>query len=1148
MFARHTKIKIIPPVFIGLAIAFLGLFGVVQTIQAAPLYGDASLFVTRWQTNVAGATEPKKVTLRFKDDPIDTYQVSWNCNDIYEPFNTKLAEHTYAEAGAYDVCLKSTTPLHFYAPDLATDERNKLLEIKQWGHIPWSSFRSAFYGMGNIQLTASDTPDLSAVTDMSSAFGGLARFTGNESMNTWNTINVTNMSKTFMNSPKFNAPIGGWKTDNVEDMSGMFRSAKAFNQPIGSWNTENVKDMSYMFGSTKAFNQPIGNWTTSSVSNMRYMFYAATKFNNGKESGESSGVLNWNTSSVSNMNTMFYGATSFNQDISNFKISSLTNAGNMLNNSGLSTEHYDALLNSWAEQSVIKSNVAFGAAGIYYCTAKPAIDFLTDDYNWSITNAGSNCPPQNLSLSNTEVYENTTAVGYVSATDEGAITYTLVDGAGDEDNTKFSLDSSTGALSFVAAPDYESPNDLGDTPGNNTYSIRVRATDTTSLYSETIFIITVLDVDEVDPVITITAPIKSHNDDITGIIIQVVDNAEIEPSGVSIGGSSTAGPESLTCQADGVNKVNCTVTVTQSGELIIQAEDEAGNSASKSEDGFLIDRIAPVVSIDPPVTATSSNQTSYILAGGCTAGDKKPTITIGGQSHAVDCIASRWTLTTDLSSYTDGDIAVSIQQTDAVGNVGTANNTIFKDTIAPSADIDSLITNSKSPALTGSVSESTATVIVTIDGNDYLTTNNGTGTWILSAGDITDLADGTYTIDLTVSDALGNTHIYNFMDVVTVDTNRPTVTVNQAATQADPTNINDIKFTIIFSESLQTDLAKEDLTLTGTTTGVVSDVTKISDTEYMASAIGLASNETILLFLGSNKVKDLAGNFNTASTSVDNSVTYDVTPPVGTINPMRPTTNTRPGFSGTVDDNDATVTVEIDSTNYSATNNNGTWSLTTNVISELIVGNHAVKVTFADAVGNESTKTIDLIILPNKISLDGQTDNQGADNAVNQAIIESLAGTCQAGVMNANSLAGGLTAPEANVIIIGGITYQLSCEELGGNAVIDITLGEYYSDLASLRIYKQQSDNLIDITSKVNLRNEGSQTKLTMTLIDGADYDEDREANYVIVDPFYVGVYKEPPVVPKGGVGKSFPIAALVATVVGVILWRFDRCKMQMKA
>ncbi len=50
-----------------------------------------------------------------------------------------------------------------------------------------------------------------------------------------------------------------------------------------------------------------------------------------------------------------------------------------------------------------------------------------------------------------------------------------------------------------------------------------------------------------------------------------------------------------------------------------------------------------------------------------------------------------WELTTDLSAYPDGDIAVEAKQIDAVGNIGTANATLQKDTIAPTVTINSAI-------------------------------------------------------------------------------------------------------------------------------------------------------------------------------------------------------------------------------------------------------------------------------------------------------------------------------------------------------------------------------------------------------------------------------------------------------------------------
>ena len=133
-----------------------------------------------------------------------------------------------------------------------------------------------------------------------------------------------------------------------------------------------------------------------------------------------------------------------------------------------------------------------------------------------------------MCLSNTKVNENTTAVGTVSATDEGPLKYTLFPGVGGEDNAKFVLNLTTGVLTFAEPPDFENPLDLGDTPGDNTYSILVHATDELGVYAEKVFIITVLDVDDVAPVITIHPGIKLSMGPISDTTFTVSDRYSIK--------------------------------------------------------------------------------------------------------------------------------------------------------------------------------------------------------------------------------------------------------------------------------------------------------------------------------------------------------------------------------------------------------------------------------------------------------------------------------------------------------------------------------------------------------------------------------------------------------------------------------------------
>src|SRR4051794_41106700 len=70
--------------------------------------------------------------------------------------------------------------------------------------------------------------------------------------------------------------------------------------------------------------------------------------------------------------------------------------------------------------------------------------------------------------------ENVTAATIVSATDPDPGTTLQYSIAGGSDASLFHIDSTTGALSLIAVPDYEAP---GDADHNNSYQVVVRASD-----------------------------------------------------------------------------------------------------------------------------------------------------------------------------------------------------------------------------------------------------------------------------------------------------------------------------------------------------------------------------------------------------------------------------------------------------------------------------------------------------------------------------------------------------------------------------------------------------------------------------------------------------------------------------------------------
>ncbi|NUF86047.1 Ig-like domain-containing protein, partial [Acinetobacter seifertii] len=85
-----------------------------------------------------------------------------------------------------------------------------------------------------------------------------------------------------------------------------------------------------------------------------------------------------------------------------------------------------------------------------------------------------------------------------------------------------------------------------------------------------------------------------------------------------------------------------------------------------------------------------------------------------------------------LPALTDGPHTVTVTATDPAGNVGTDTAVLTIDTTAPVITLNDLLTNDTTPALTGTIDDPAATVVVTVDGVNYNATNNGNGTWTLA--------------------------------------------------------------------------------------------------------------------------------------------------------------------------------------------------------------------------------------------------------------------------------------------------------------------------------------------------------------------------------------------------------------------------------
>ena len=262
-------------------------------------------FITTWKTTAYN--EEITIPTNSGSGPYH-YRVDWGDGSIDSNLSGD-ATHRYASPGIYTVTIRGVFPHIFFNGRSGAD---KIRTVEQWGDIRWTSMERAFAGCSNLEILATDAPDLSGVTDMSFM---------------------------FESATSFNQNIGSWDVSNVANMSGIFWYATSFNQNINDWDVSNAINMSFMFNGAYAFNEDTSGWNVSNVTDMNWMFAFATSFNQD--------IGSWNVGKVTNMSFMFNGAYAFNQNIGNWDVGKVTTMNRMFSRSGLDSTNYSAILDRW---------------------------------------------------------------------------------------------------------------------------------------------------------------------------------------------------------------------------------------------------------------------------------------------------------------------------------------------------------------------------------------------------------------------------------------------------------------------------------------------------------------------------------------------------------------------------------------------------------------------------------------------------------------------------------------------------------------------------------------------------------------------------------------------------------------------------------
>ncbi len=146
---------------------------------AASAQSDA--FITTWITNLSGSSNSRSITIPTTGSGYN-YEVDWNNDGTYDQSGlTGDVTHDFGTAGTYTIRIRGSFPCIYFNKD---GDCRKLIDIKQWGTIAWTSMASAFYGCINLNISATDVPNLSGVKDLSYMFASCAKLNGPSNIGT----------------------------------------------------------------------------------------------------------------------------------------------------------------------------------------------------------------------------------------------------------------------------------------------------------------------------------------------------------------------------------------------------------------------------------------------------------------------------------------------------------------------------------------------------------------------------------------------------------------------------------------------------------------------------------------------------------------------------------------------------------------------------------------------------------------------------------------------------------------------------------------------------------------------------------------------------------------------------------------------------
>ena len=465
-----------------------------------------------------------------------------------------------------------------------------------------------------------------------------------------------------------------------------------------------------------------------------------------------------------------------------------------------------------------------------------------------------------------------------------------------------------------------------------------------------------------------------------------------------------------------------------------------GNSADASR-VVIVDTQPPAITLDnltdDNIINAAEAQQDLVLSGSTTAETGQTvTVTLNGKSYQTTVQADgRWQLNVpaaDVGALTDGNVTVTATVSDVAGNSSSADRVGLVDATVPQVIINDFVTDTntvnqlahaQAQILSGSVTGAAAgdLVTITINNVDYTTVVDAAGNWSLGlpASVVQGLTDGTWTINVSVTDQSGNTGSSSVN--VVVNTVTPVIGINTLAAD-DVINAAEKGEDLLLSgTSNQPEGTTITVNLNGINYTATTDASGNWSVTVPASAVSALgeANYTVTA-----SVTDNVGN----SAAATHDVLVDSSLPVVTINTLAGDNivnaaevaagQTLTGKVSNAASGD-TVTIILGGQTYTATvQDDLTWSLplTQSQLTALGNGDLTVSASVTNAHGNTGSSSLDVTIDAQLPGL--RIDTVAGDDVIN--VIEHAQNLVISGT--STDLAAGSTV----TVTINGKSYSAS--------------------------------------------------------------------------------------------------------------------------